>query len=128
MIRLAALLLVSTFPVMNAAVYAQATPGKAYSIDALQGAWWQDCEQPAAEFFISDDEYSGDFEGSYKATLTGDLLVFDDGFADGHSVNVTHVPLEFRIVELTNKRLVLSPLPGNPFTSDWHLQSCDEPR
>lgn len=128
MTRLTSRLILGTLSLATSMGCAPDTGVEAYSLDALQGAWWSDCEAPAAEFLIAGDEYSGDFEGSYQVTLTGDVLRFDDGLADGHSVEVTHVPLEFRIVELSDARLVLSPLPGNPVTDDWHLQSCDAAR
>jgi hypothetical protein len=107
-------------------VCAQDMPARAYSLDALQGAWWSDCSAPAVEFFIQGDEYSGDFEGSYKIVLTGDVLVFNAGLGAGHSVNVTHEAQAFQILELTDAQLVLRPLPGNPSSGDWRLQSCKE--
>jgi hypothetical protein len=124
--RFASLLMLVASSIASGDVHAQDPPPIVYSLDALQGAWWSDCDAPAAEFVISGDEYFGDFEGSYRVKLTGDVLVFNDGFADGHSINVTHLPLEFRILELTDERVVLSPLPGNLFTDDWHLQSCND--
>ena len=96
-----------------------------YSLEDLQGAWWTDCEAPAAEFLVEGNMYSGDFEGSYTVTLSDDVLTFGDGLTDGHSTDVTHAPLQFRIIELSDENLRLHPLPGNPFVEDWRLRSCD---
>ena len=79
---------------------------------------------PAAEFLIEGDEYSGDFTGNYKLRLIGDVIVLNDGLTDGHSINVTHKPLSFRILTATEGQLVLRPMPGTPYVGDWHLQSC----
>jgi len=105
---------------------AQTTHTQQYSLDSVQGSWWSNCDNPAVEFLIIGDEYSGDFAGSYKLKLTGDILVFNDGLTDGHSINVTHDPLLFRILTATETQLVLRPLPGNPYIGDWHLQSCND--
>lgn len=105
-----------------------AEPGtnSAYSLAALQGGWWASCDAPAVEFYIQDDQYSGDFEGSYVLSLSGDVLTFNDGLVDGHSVNVTHMPLSFRIVELTGDMLVLRPLDAAFANGDWQLHACRE--
>ena len=125
MSRFFAFAVIITLAVAVTQVFAQAQPN-VYSLKALQGGWWSDCKDPAVEFFIRNDEYSGDFEGSYKITLANDVLIFKDGLIDGHSVSVTHKALSFQILKLTDEQLVLHPLPGNPFSGDWHLQSCKE--
>ena len=102
----------------------QGASASAYSLDLLQGGWWSDCNDPAVEFRISGSQYSGDFEGSYKVTLSGDVLVFNDGLTDGHSIGVTHNPLSFQILNVTDKQLILRPLSGKPGVGEWHLESC----
>lgn len=124
--RFAALIVLCILSVVAIQACAQVTPTNAYSLDALQGGWWSDCNDPAVEFLIRGNEYSGDFDGSYKITLTGDVLMFNDGLIYGHSVNVTHKSLSFQILKVTDKQLVLRPLPGNPYIGDWHLQSCKD--
>lgn len=123
--RFIALVIVYALSVIAIQVCAQAQ-SNVYSLDTLQGGWWSDCKDPAVEFFIRGDEYSGDFEGTYKITITNDILMFNDGLIDGHSVSVTHKALSFQILKVTDKQLVLRPLPGNPHIVDWHLQSCKE--
>ena len=103
---------------------AESTQRDQYSLGILQGGWWSDCQNPAVEFLIDGDEYSGDFSGKYKLKLIGDVLVFKDGLIDGHSFNVTHRPQSFLIMTATDGQLVLRPMPGNPYVGDWHLQSC----
>ena len=105
-------------------VCAQSTTKPAFSLDAIQGGWWSDCNDPAVEFLIKGNKYSGDFAGTHTLALDGDILVFTEGLVDGHSVNVTHRPLSFRILTATDKELVLRPLPGNPHAGDWRLLSC----
>jgi hypothetical protein len=105
-------------------VCAQSTTRPSFSLDVIQGGWWSDCNAPAVEFLIRGSQYSGDFAGTYTLTLNGDILIFTDGLIDGHSINVTHKPLSFKILTVTHKELVLRPLPGNRYVGDWHLQSC----
>lgn len=95
------------------------------SLTDIQGGWWSSCEDPAVAFYVHDDEYSGDFEGSYKLSLTDDVLVFHDGLVDGHSIHVTRAPLSFQVMEATGGSLVLRPLSGNPRVGDWRLVSCE---
>jgi len=128
MSKLLATGLLSVLAVVAIQACAQTTQTRQYSLDSVQGVWWSDCGAPAAEFLIVGDEYSGDFAGSYKLKLTGDILVFKDGLIAGHSINVTHEPLSFRILTATDRQLVLRPLPGNPYIGDWHLHSCKDVR
>ena len=94
------------------------------SLDAVQGAWWSDCDDAAAVFLIEGDEYSGDFAGTYRLTVRDSVLVFSHGLPEGHAIDVTHEPLSFRILVATGSRLVLRPLPGYSRAGDWDLQSC----
>ena len=108
---------------LNAVVSAHA---QTYSLEALQGGWWRDCNDPAVEFHIDGDQYSGDFEGSYKITLKGDILTFNHGLIDGHSVHVTEKPQSFQILNVTKEELILRPVSDNQ--GDWLLKSCKESR
>ena len=74
--------------------------------------------------FFKDEARKHNTQGTYTLTLNGDILIFTDGLIDGHSINVTHKPLSFQILRVTDKELVLRPLPGNLYVGDWHLQSC----
>lgn len=103
---------------------AQPAAKPSISLDAIQGGWLSDCNDPAVEFLIRGSKYSGDFAGTYTLTLNGDVLVFTEGLVDGHSINVTHMPLSFQILSVSDKELVLRPLPGNPYVGDWKLYSC----
>jgi hypothetical protein len=90
----------------------------------IQGAWWSDCQDPAAELVIDGNEYSGDFLGTYKLELSGDVLVFKNGLVDGHSIDVTHAPIFFRVMSAGSGQLVLRPLPESFGSKDWRLDSC----
>jgi hypothetical protein len=94
------------------------------SLAALQGAWWRDCEDPAAEFLVEGESYSGDFAGSYGLTLTGEVLVFTEGLVDGHGTDVTHRPLSFEILRVNDTELVMRPMSSNDRVGDWRLLSC----
>ena len=94
------------------------------SLESLQGAWWANCHDGAAEFVIAGDEYSGDFLGTYKLELSGDVLVFKSGLVDGHSINVTHTPLLFRVISAGSGQLVLRPFSDASGGNDWRLESC----
>ncbi|GEM_PF-5360659 len=109
------------FLLITASAHAQT-----YSLEALQGGWWRDCNDPAVEFHIDGDQYSGDFEGSYKITLKGDILTFNHGLIDGHSVHVTEKPQSFQILNVTKEELILRPVSDNQ--GDWLLKSCKESR
>ena len=106
------------------ALGAAAPAGHPLSLDSIQGAWWSNCQDPAAEFIIAGHEYSGDFLGTYKLDLSGDVLVFQSGLVEGHSINVTHTPLSFRVMSARASQLVLRSLPEGSSSKDWHLQSC----
>lgn len=110
--------------VVTVVACAHASTAKPISLDAVQGAWWSSCEAPAAEFVIEGTAYYGDFLGRYELELKKDVLVFMDGLIDGHSVNVTHKALAFQVRSVSDNKLVLRPLPGNPYVADWELLSC----
>lgn len=107
------------------ALGAAAPAGPSLSLDSIQGAWWSNCQDPAAEFVIAGDEYSGDFTGTHKLDLSGDVLVFQSGLVDGHSISVTHRPLSFRVISAGASQLVLRSLPEGSSSRDWHLESCN---
>jgi hypothetical protein len=94
-----------------------------YSLKDVQGAWWSDCGAAAVEFFIEQDTYSGDFLGSHKLTVSGDVLVFNDGLLMGHGVDVSGRPLALRILRVSESELVLRAM-DRLDALDWHLYSC----
>ena len=91
----------------------------------LQGGWWSNCEDPAVAFLIDGNKYSGDFSGTYTLGLAGNVLTFSAGLIDGHSIDVPHKPLSFRILSATGDQLLLRPMLGNPYVGDWRLHSCN---
>jgi len=97
-----------------------------YSLKDIQGGWWSRCDDPAVEFYIKGDEYSGDFNGTYKLELSNDILIFRDGLIDGHSIDVTHKPLSFLIVRASADKLVLRRVSSPPASASqvWRLRSC----
>lgn len=97
---------------------------RSLSLDSIQGAWWSSCQDPAAEFVVDGDEYSGDFLGTHKLELSGDVLAFKSGLADGHSIDLSHTPLFFRVVSTGQGQLVLRGLSEVDGSKDWHLQAC----
>ncbi len=100
--------------------------GSVYSTEDVQGGWWSSCNDTAVEFFIDGAYYFGDFLGKYKVEVAGNKITFTKGLIDGHSVNVTGVPLVFVIVKLTQNSLQLTPVKGNPYEGMWVLHSCAE--
>jgi hypothetical protein len=104
--------------------HSQTRPGPSISLSSIQGAWWSDCADPAAEFVVQGYDYFGDFSGRYKLVSTGDVLVFEQGLGDGHGTDVTHRPLSFRVIDARPGALVLRPIFGDPGAPDWHLKSC----
>lgn len=94
-----------------------------YSVDDIQGMWWSDCNDAAAEFMIDGSYYSGDFLGEYKVEVADNKLTLTKGFINGHSINVTGVPLVFEIVKLTRQSLHLNSVKDEYV---WVLNSCEE--
>ncbi len=125
MSRLIATRFLSILVAVSVQACAQSPEKDLSSLDSIQGAWWSDCKNSAAEFVVDGDEYSGDFTGRYKLQLSGDVLVLKGGLNDGHSINVSNKPLSFLVLKVAPGQLVLRPMPGNPYVSDWHLTSCD---
>jgi hypothetical protein len=110
----------------GAFVASDARAGARYSLADIQGGWWASCDAPAVEFYVKGDEYSGDFRGTYKLELTNGTLILKDGLVDGHSIDVTHAPIAFRIVSVSKDSLVLrlSHPSQSHAAQDWHLLSC----
>lgn len=101
-----------------------ASAGPVSSLDAIQGAWWSSCLDPAAEFVIAGARYSGDFAGTFELELAGDVLVFKQGLVDGHATGVAGEPVAFRVVRAGGEELVLRRMAGDPTGPDWRLQAC----
>lgn len=115
------LFLLATFATIS---FAQESAPPPISLDAIQGGWWSNCEAPAVEFLIKGNQYSGDFFGSQSLTLSANILTFKDGLIDGHSIYVTNKPMSFQIFSLSEMKMVLRPLSGNPHVGDWILMKC----
>jgi hypothetical protein len=96
----------------------------AYTIDDVQGSWWASCDDPAAEFYISGDEYGGDFLGTHPVEVRNSVLTFKKGFVEGHSAEVTGVPVSFRILEASGSNLVLASVSKEHASSRRTLQAC----
>ena len=90
----------------------------------IQGAWWSNCNDPAAEFVVSGDAYSGDFAGSHDLGLEAGVLVFKDGLLEGHEVDLPGQPRAFQIVSASASELVLRPMADAPDNAEWRLYSC----
>ena len=100
-----------------------ACSAKGYDLKDIQGDWWSNCEAPAVEFSIKGAEYSGDFYDSHPLTLEGSIINFRNGFVEGHSVNVSFKPREYRILSLSNDAMLLeSNMENNSHI--WKLYSC----
>ena len=97
-----------------------------FTLEDIQGGWWSNCEDPAVEFFISENQYHGDFYDSHPLTLNKNLLVFENGFVEGHSVNVSFKPREYKILSLSEESMVLESNTENGGESKWELFSCPQ--
>ncbi|WP_394538409.1 hypothetical protein PRJ39_22175 [Lysobacter enzymogenes] len=86
----------------------------------VQGVWWRDCDQPAAEFGIDGEAFYGDFEGRFRARVERGVLRVDALDSDAPA-------LAWRIVAATPARLVLRARPaGAAPAADWTLRRCPE--
>ncbi|MDR2172916.1 MAG: hypothetical protein LBE32_01730 [Burkholderiales bacterium] len=101
-----------------------AESSRRYSLADVQGVWWSDCKNPAAEFVIKNDHYFGDFLGQHKVSIKDNVLTFEGGFVVGHDVNVSGKPLSFIIISARPSELVLRSL-ANGHDRDWRLHSCE---
>ena len=92
-----------------------ATVGKArdFTLGDVQGYWWESCDDPAVQFAIQGDRYTGDFEGEFKVRVESGMLVIDP--------NSGSTPA-YRIVAASPQHLVLRPISGP--AQDWVLRSC----
>lgn len=97
-----------------------------YALSDMQGAWWSGCHEPAAEFIVDNDQYSGDFAGRHQLTLQGDVVTFESGLPSSHDVNLSGEPMAFRIVVATGSALVLAPV-NDRGPNPWRLDSCERP-
>lgn len=97
-----------------------------YALSDMQGAWWSDCNEPAAEFLVDHDQYSGDFAGRHQLMLEGDVVTFASGLPSSHDVHLSGEPMAFRIVVATGSTLVLAPV-NDRGSNPWRLESCERP-
>lgn len=101
------------------AVLAGAAPAQAaYTLADVQGVWWSDCTQPAAEFGLDGDSFYGDFEGRFRARVERGVLRVDP-------LDAKAPPRAWRILAADRARLVLRPL--QPGAREWTLRRCPEP-
>ena len=103
-------------------VFAQDVP----SLHAIQGVWWRDCTDPAAEFVIDGNTYSGDFLGEHPLTVSKGILTFQHGLLENHGIHVSGRPTRFRILQASKESLVIRPLGQK--TRDLRLHTCAAPK
>ncbi len=84
-----------------------------YTLDDVQGYWWQSCDDPAVQFAIQDNRYSGDFEGEFAVRVENDLLIV---IRNGDSNTA------YRILAASPERLLLQSVIAPE--QDWLLRSC----
>ena len=94
---------------------ANAAKSRVFTLDDVQGYWWQSCADPAVQFAIQGDKYTGDFPGEFKVRIENNSLVIEKGPG---SVAF------YRIVSASPRRIVLRPRDGK--SPDWVLRSCAE--
>jgi hypothetical protein len=90
-----------------------ASKARDFTLQDVQGYWWESCSDPAAQFAIRGDRYFGDFEGEFKVGVAKDMLVIDP---DSDSTPA------YRILTTSPQHLVLRLASGPPH--DWVLRSC----
>ena len=92
---------------------ANAAKSRVFTLDDIQGYWWQSCTDPAVQFAIQGDKYTGDFPGEFRVRVEHNAIVIDKGAG----------PAAFyRIVSASPRQIVLRPIDGR--TSDWVLRAC----
>ena len=95
---------------------AGAREDREFTLQDVQGFWWERCDDPAVRFAIDGDRYFGDFEGQYSARVERGVLIVDQSPGPA---------LTFRILEANSQRLVLrSTDPTDEPASDWVLRTC----
>ncbi len=94
--------------------YAEAKPSREFTLEDVQGFWWEKCDDPAAQFAIQQGRYFGDFEGEFKVTVEGGILMIEQG---------SEPALRFRILAASPKRLVLR-MASDSTASNWVLRAC----
>lgn len=95
-----------------------------YTIKDIQGGWWPSCEGSTVEFLISGDKYIGDFYGRHPLSLNNNTLTFENGFVEGHNVNVSFKPREFFILNVSKEHMVLQSTTDEGAKREWKLFSC----
>lgn len=98
--------------------------GSEFMLKDIQGGWWSDCEDPAVEFLIRENEYSGDFVDSHPLTLNNKFLTFKNGLINGHRINVSFKPITYKILSLSKERMVLQHTSDKGKKNEWELLSC----
>ena len=94
-----------------------------YTLKDIQGVWWESCDDPVAAFYISGDTYGGDFLGTYIIKLSGNMIEFDHGLPEGHSINPNGVPQGYLILSANKQKLTLQHLENDG--SAFDLYACE---
>lgn len=108
-----------------APAFAGDAPKRVPALKQIEGTWWSSCDAPAAEFNVQGDQYSGDFAGTHRLDLDGDLLRFHDGWVGVQADGAIGKPTVFRIITATGKRLVLRAVTRSASDEDWALRTCE---
>lgn len=101
-----------------------------FTLDQLEGGWWESCDDPIAVFFLEKDSngqvlYSGDFLGSYPAELKNNVLTLTKGLPEGHSINVSGVPASYKVLHLSEISITLEQRPKDEWSQEITLLKCD---
>lgn len=108
-----AVVLLTSLLALSAGCAIAKTP-HAFTLKDVQGFWWERCDDPAVQFAIQQDRFSGDFEGEFKVRVDQNTL----------SIEQLHKPaLEYRILAASPRRLVLRTL-HEATSGDWVLRTC----
>ena len=111
----AAVFLLTSLIAVSAGCATAKTP-HAFTLKDVQGFWWERCDDPAAQFVIQDDRFSGDFKGEFKISVDQNMLRIEQ---------LQKPTLEYRILAASPRRLVLRPL-FEATSPDWVLRTCAE--
>jgi hypothetical protein len=90
-----------------------------YTLKDVQGYWWDNCGDPAAQFAIQGNVYFGDFAGQYKVRVKNDTLIID---ADtGTSMEIAR---SLRIVSIKPGRMILRNIDADANDKGWVVRFC----
>lgn len=88
-----------------------------FTLQDVQGFWWERCDDPAVQFAIEGDRYF-DVEWEQQARVERGVLTVERS---------PEPALAFRILEATPRRLVLRSVDSTDEpASNWVLRTCPE--